>query len=49
MNADGSQGVTATLQLGVRTSILWWAGAALLGLAVVAAMGATIFHRSGRV
>lgn len=37
MNADGSRGVDAELQLGARTSLLWWLGAALLGAAALAA------------
>jgi hypothetical protein len=48
MNADGTRGVTAELQLGARTSLLWWLGAAVLGLAVVAAAAAAILYRSGR-
>jgi hypothetical protein len=48
MNANGSRGVTASLQLGVRTSLLWWAGAALLGLALVAAAAAAVFYRAAQ-
>jgi hypothetical protein len=48
MNADGSPGVTAKLQFRAHTSLLWWVGAALLGLGVVAAAAATILHRLAR-
>jgi hypothetical protein len=48
MNADGSRGVTASLQLGARSSLLWWAGAALLGLGAIAAVAAGLFHRRSR-
>jgi hypothetical protein len=48
MNADGSRGITASLQLGARTSLLWWAGGALLGLGAVAAAAAAMFYRSAR-
>jgi hypothetical protein len=40
MNADGSRGVTAKLQVGARTSLLWWIGAGLLGAAALAAAAA---------
>jgi len=47
MNADGSRGVTARLQLGARTSLLWWLGAALLALgALAAAVAATLYTRA---
>jgi len=49
MNADGSRGVTANLQFGARTSLLWWLGAALLGAAVLAAAVATALHFRARV
>jgi hypothetical protein len=45
MNADASRGVTANLQLGARTSMLWWLGAALLALGVVAVAAAGVLHR----
>ncbi len=45
MNADGSRGVTAKLQFGACTSLLWWVGAALLGVAVVAAAAAAALYR----
>ena len=45
MNADGSRGVTAKLQLGARTSLLWWLGAALLGAGVLAAAAAAALYR----
>lgn len=48
MNADGSRGVTAELQLGGRTSLLWWLGAALLGAAVLAGAGAAALYRTAR-
>lgn len=38
MNADGSRGVTAQLELGARTSLLWWLGAGLLGAALLVAL-----------
>ena len=37
MNADGTRGVTATMQFGARTSLLKWGGIALLAAAVLAA------------
>jgi hypothetical protein len=48
MNADGSRGVTAQLQPGARTSLLWWLGAALLGAALLAAAGAASLYRHAR-
>ena len=48
MNADGSRGVTAKLQLGARTSLLWWLGAALLGAGVLAAAAAAALYRRAR-
>jgi hypothetical protein len=48
MNADGSRGVTAKLQLGARTSLLWWLGAALLVAAVLAIAGASALYRRAR-
>lgn len=48
MNADGSRGVTAELQLGARTSLLWWAGGALLGAAVLAAAAALALRALAR-
>ena len=47
MNADGSRGVTAELQLGARTSLLWWL-AALLGLGIVASAAAAMLYRCAR-
>jgi hypothetical protein len=49
MNADGSRGVTANLQFGARTSLLWWLGAALLGAAVLAAAVAAALYFRARV
>jgi hypothetical protein len=47
MNADDSRGVTADLKLGVRTSLLWWLGAGLLGAAALAAaIAAALFARA---
>jgi hypothetical protein len=48
MNAVGSRGITANLQLDARTSLLRWIGAALLGLGAVAATAAAILYRSAR-
>jgi hypothetical protein len=48
MNANGSREVTADLQLGARTWLLWWAGAALLALGAIAAVAAALFHRRSR-
>lgn len=48
MNADGSRGVTAELQFGARTSLLWWVGAALLGAGIVAAAAAAVLYRFAR-
>ena len=45
MNADGSQGVTAQLRLGARTSLLWWLGGGLLVAALVAAVAAAALYR----
>ena len=45
MNADRSRGVTAELQLGARTSLLWWIGAALLAAGVLAAAAAAGLYR----
>lgn len=47
MNTDDSRGITADLRVGVRTSLLWWLGAAFLaGAAVAAAIAATLFVRT---
>jgi hypothetical protein len=35
MNADGSRGVTAELEFGADTPLLWWIGGALLGLGLL--------------
>lgn len=48
MNADGSRGVTATLQFGARTSLLWWLGGALIGAAALAAAVAAALNRRAR-
>jgi hypothetical protein len=48
MNADGSRGVTATLQFGARTSLLEWVGAGLIGAAVLAAALAAALSRRAR-
>lgn len=48
MNADGTRGVTARLELGASTSMLWWAGAALLGAGVLlAGVAAVLSARIG--
>lgn len=49
MNADDSRGVTADLKLGVRTSLLWWLGAGLVGAAVLGAALATALFARARV
>ncbi len=47
MNADDSPGITADLKFGVRTSLLWWLGAGLVGAAVlVAAAAAALYSRA---
>jgi hypothetical protein len=47
MNADGSRGVSAQLQLGARTSLLWWLGGGLLAVAaLVAAVAASLYRKS---
>ena len=47
MNADDSRGITADLKFGVRTSLLWWLGASLLGAAALAAaIGVALFARA---
>jgi hypothetical protein len=48
MNTDGSRGVTAQLQLGARTSLLWWLGGALLGACVLAGAAAAVLFRRAR-
>ena len=48
MNADGSRGVTATMQFGARTSLLKWLGGALIGLAALAAAIAAALNRPSR-
>jgi hypothetical protein len=49
MNADDSRGITADLKFGVRTSLLWWLGAGLLGAAVLAAGVAAALYSRTRV
>ena len=47
MNADDSRGISADLKFGVRTSLLWWLGAGLLGASViVAAVAAGLYRRA---
>jgi hypothetical protein len=49
MNADGSRGITAELQFGARTSLLWWVGAGLLAAALLATAAAGLLYaRAGR-
>jgi hypothetical protein len=48
MNADDSRGVSADLKFGVRTSLLWWLGAALLGAAALAGVIAAALYRNAR-
>lgn len=49
MNADDSRGVSADLKLGVRTSLLWWLGAGLLGAAALAAAAAAALYSRARI
>jgi hypothetical protein len=49
MNADDSRGVSADLKFGVRTSLLWWLGAGLLGAAALAAAIAAALFAGARV
>jgi hypothetical protein len=49
MNTNGSRGVTAQLQLGARSSLLWWLGGALLGAAVLAGAIAAALRSRARV
>jgi hypothetical protein len=48
MNADGSRSVIAQLQFGARTSLLWWLGATLLAVGIVAGAAAAILYRRAR-
>jgi hypothetical protein len=48
MNADGSRGITADLQIGARTSLLWWIGGALVVLGAIGAMAGAMLYRSSR-
>jgi len=48
MNADDSRGISADLKFGVRSSLLWWLGAALLGASVIVAAAATGLYRRAR-
>ena len=48
MNADGSRGVTAELEFGARTSLLWWTGAGLLAAGIVAAAAAGVLYAASR-
>ena len=48
MNADGSRGITAELKFGARTALLWWLGAGLLGLALIAGAAAGILYCGSR-
>jgi hypothetical protein len=49
MNDDGPPRITAELEFGARTSLLWWTGAALLGASVLAATSAAGLYASARV
>ena len=48
MNADDARGVTADLKFGVRTSLLWWLGAGLLGASIIAAAAGAALYRRAR-
>jgi hypothetical protein len=47
-NPTGSRGVSAELEFGARTSLLWWVGSALLGAGVLAAAGAAALYAFAR-
>ena len=49
MNADDSRGVSADLKFGVRTSLLWWLGAGLLGAAALLAAAAAALYSRARI
>jgi hypothetical protein len=49
MNADDSRVVSVDLKFGVRTSLLWWLGAGLLGAAAIAAALATALFARARL
>lgn len=44
MNADGSRGLTAELEFGARTSLLWWVGVALLSTGVFGATAGAVLY-----
>jgi hypothetical protein len=48
MNADGSRGVSAQLEVRARTTLLNWVGAVLLAAAALAASAAAIAYRVTR-
>jgi len=48
MNADGSLGITAELEFGARTSLLWWAGGGLLAAGLLAAGAAGVLYATSR-
>jgi hypothetical protein len=48
MNANGTRGVTASLQFGARTSLLKWGGIALLAAAALAAAFAAALRPRAR-
>lgn len=48
MNADGSRGLTAELEFGARTSLLWWAGGGLLAAGLLAAGAAGVLYATSR-
>jgi len=48
MNENGTRGVAAELRFGADSALLWWVGAALLGLSVVGGTAAALLYRSAR-
>ncbi len=48
MNADGSRGITAELEFGARSSLLWWTGAGLLAAGMLAAAAAAVLYAASR-